>query len=95
MTTMTIGKFAQTTILSNPTWTNQQVLDHVKLNFPNGKTSMACIAWYKSDMRKKGELAKRGAQQVSLADQIKALEEKLEAMKLQALEEATEEVTEE
>lgn len=39
---------------------NAVVLETIKLEFPEGKTTMACIAWYKSDLRKKGEIAPRG-----------------------------------
>ncbi len=39
---------------------NAVILETIKMEFPNGKTTMACIAWYKSDMRKKGLLAPRG-----------------------------------
>ena len=39
---------------------NTAILETIKNEFPHAKTTMACIAWYKSDMRKKGELPKRG-----------------------------------
>ena len=40
---------------------NSVILAKIHEEFPNGKTTMACIAWYKSDMRKKGLLAPRGS----------------------------------
>lgn len=49
-----IGSFARQQILLSPTASNQEILDQVKLEFPQAKTSIACIAWYKSDMKKKG-----------------------------------------
>jgi hypothetical protein len=39
---------------------NAVILETIKMEFPQGKTTMACIAWYKSDMRKKGLLAPKG-----------------------------------
>ena len=39
---------------------NAAILATIHEEFPSAKTTMACIAWYKSDMRKKGELPKRG-----------------------------------
>lgn len=39
---------------------NAIILETIKMEFPQGKTTMACIAWYKSDMRKKGLLAPKG-----------------------------------
>lgn len=44
---------------------NADILLKIKQEFPNGKTTMACIAWYKSDMRKKGLLAPRGKMEVT------------------------------
>ena len=81
MTTLTIGKFAQGLILDNPEMTNSEILENIQVAFPAAKTSMACIAWYKSDLRKKGMIAKRGATPATVEEQIKALEAKLEALK--------------
>jgi|KBSSwiStaDraftv2_1062776.scaffolds.fasta_scaffold1243721_1 hypothetical protein len=39
---------------------NAVILATIREEFPQGKTTAACIAWYKSDMRKKGQLAPRG-----------------------------------
>lgn len=49
-----IGQFAVRVLLTEPTLKNQEVLDLVKREFPDAKTTMACIAWYKSDIKKKG-----------------------------------------
>ena len=78
---MSIGKFAQSLILENPEMSNQEILETVLETYPSAKTSMACIAWYKSDLRKKGVLAKRGAPVATIEEQIEALEAKLEALK--------------
>lgn len=57
-TTVSIG--ARSRELIKQGLSNTTILETIKKEFPNGKTTMACIAWYKSDMRKKGLLAKRG-----------------------------------
>lgn len=91
---MSIGKYAQALILNKPEMTNTQILEQILSVYPEAKTSMACIAWYKSDLRKKGMLASRKAQPLSLEDQIKFLEAKrdellaLKASKEVELEEA-------
>jgi hypothetical protein len=78
--TQTIGSFAKNLILTT-NLTNTEILTEVNKQFPSGKTSMACIAWYKSDLRKKGQLAKRGTPEPSLEEKILALESQLEALK--------------
>ena len=56
---VSIGSTSIKLILDNPTWTNQQVLDEVKKQFPSAQTTMACIAWYKSKLRKEGKIGQR------------------------------------
>jgi len=56
---MSIGKFASNLILTTSK-SNTEILAEVRKAFPEAKTTMACIAWYKSDLRKKGKIAKRG-----------------------------------
>lgn len=85
---MSIGKFTQSLILTNPELTNTQILEKVLEVYPTAKTSMACIAWYKSDMRKKGQLASRKAQPATVEDQIKYMEAKLAELKAKQAEEA-------
>ena len=51
----TIGDFTRDQIL-NTTNDNNTILKNVLKSFPNAKTTLACIAWYKSDLRKKGLL---------------------------------------
>jgi len=47
-----IGSFAREIISKNPSAPNQEILDQVKAQFPQANTSVACIAWYKSNMKK-------------------------------------------
>ena len=56
---VSIGSTAIQLILANPDWTNQQILEEVKKLFPTAQTSMACIAWYKSKLRKEGKIGQR------------------------------------
>ena len=69
MSTVTIGAFAKNLILTT-SLSNTEILKKVQEQFPAGKTSMACIAWYKSDLRKRGTLAKRGSAAPTLEEQI-------------------------
>ena len=32
--------------------TNKEILEIIKQEYPEGKTSIACIAWYQSDLKK-------------------------------------------
>lgn len=93
---MSIGKFVRDQVLQNPEAKNDDILKAVKLKFPEAKTSYACIAWYKSDMRKKGLIASKKERTLEVVgaelEQAKALVERLEA-ELEELE-ITEEVTE-
>jgi len=76
---MSIGKTVQGFILQNPNLSNQEILDFAKTTFPAGKTSLKCVAWYKSDLRKQGLLAKRSAGTTN--EQIEFLEMKLAELK--------------
>ena len=93
---MSIGKFVRDQVLQNPEAKNDDILKAVKLKFPEAKTSYACIAWYKSDMRKKGMIASKKARTLEVVgaelEAAKALVERLET-ELEELE-VTEEVTE-
>ena len=68
---VSIGQTAISIILTQPELTNQQVLEKVKELFPSAQTTMACIAWYKSKLRKEGKIGARvfkkksGTQQVA------------------------------
>jgi hypothetical protein len=57
---MGIGQFCRHLLLNNQKLTNTEVLKRVLLVFPDAKTTMACIAWYKTDLRKKGQLPQGG-----------------------------------
>ena len=54
---MNIGNFCRAQILAGKT--NAEILNLVAIQFPTAKTTAACIAWYKSDMRKHGLLEKK------------------------------------
>lgn len=54
---MNIGSFARAQILLGKK--NAEILELVQAQFPAAKTTAACIAWYKSDMRKKGLIEKK------------------------------------
>ena len=53
--TMGIGQFCRHMML-NSSKSNTEILNLVLKLYPDAKTTMACIAWYKSDLRKKGLL---------------------------------------
>jgi hypothetical protein len=50
-----IGAFVRH-LLKNSKKTNAEILELVLKTFEGSKTTPACIAWYKTDMRKKGLL---------------------------------------
>lgn len=49
-----IGKFIQDLMIKDPTRSNKDLLKAALEQFPTAQTSSACIAWYRSDLRKKG-----------------------------------------
>ncbi len=51
---MGIGKFCRAEI--NAGKTNTEILKSVKKKFPKGHTTYACVAWYRSNMKKNGTL---------------------------------------
>ena len=55
MVTMGIGQFVRHAIKAGKL-DNKEILEKVLTIFPGSKTTPACIAWYKTDMRKKGLL---------------------------------------
>jgi hypothetical protein len=84
---MSIGKFARELILAQPELKNDDVLAKIKKNFPEAKTTYACVAWYKSDLRKKGLIAKRAARSVEMVEaEIKQVEGRLEALEAELVE---------
>ena len=54
-----IGSTIISLILANPEMTNLEILNKVKEQFKSAQTSYACIAWYKSKMRKEGKIGAR------------------------------------
>jgi len=53
--TFGIGQFVRH-LLKNTSKTNAEILELTLKTFDGSKTTAACIAWYKTDMRKKGLL---------------------------------------
>jgi hypothetical protein len=54
-----IGSTIIEMILAQPELSNKEILEAVQKKFETAKTSYACIAWYKSDLRKKGLIGPR------------------------------------
>jgi len=76
---MSIGKFASNLILTTAK-SNTEILAEVKNQFPEAKTTMACIAWYKSDLRKKGLIASKRAPALTREEKIQQLKDQLEEL---------------
>jgi hypothetical protein len=72
---MSIGNTVRSMILENPSMKNEDVLTAIKAKYPEAKTTYACIAWYKTDMRKKGLITGRN---VKSQEQIRAEIEQLQ-----------------
>lgn len=49
---VTIGSVAREAILAG--MSNKEALNAVKAQFPDGKTTLNSINWYRNDLRKKG-----------------------------------------
>lgn len=76
--TVSIGKFVQQLVLDNADMPNVDILAKVKEQYPQAKTTMACIAWYKSDMRKKGLIkARKALTKEGLTQEIQVLQTRL------------------
>jgi hypothetical protein len=67
-----IGSTIIELILANPAMTNQQILDEVKAKFEKAQTSYACIAWYKSKLRKEGKIGARVFTKKAKVEEVKA-----------------------
>lgn len=67
-----IGQMIITQILENPEFSNEQILKNVLGKFEQAKTTMACIAWYKSKLRKEGKIGARVYAKKVKAEQPKA-----------------------
>lgn len=71
---MNIGQLAKHLIL-NSKKSNADILKIIQAKFPEAKTSAASMAWYRSDLRKKGLLGKgEGKNNIVLSqDELDAL----------------------
>jgi hypothetical protein len=58
VTKVGVGSFCKDMIL-NSNWNNKEILEKVLETYPTAKTSYACIAWYRSDLRSKGLIGPR------------------------------------
>lgn len=77
-----IGAYVQRVMINNPDMKNASILDLVKSEFPEAKTSPACIAWYRSDLKKSGKTAQPAERTVEVIDsEILDLEQQLEALR--------------
>ena len=69
---ITVGATAIKIILDRPELTNKQVLEEVQKIFPSAQTTMACIAWYKSKLRKEGKIGPRVFKKAPKVEEAKA-----------------------
>ncbi len=95
---VTIGQYVRECVLENSELKNQEILDKVLEKFPEAKTTISCIAWYKTDMRKKGLIGSRsGTTKEGITKEIEVLEKRLATLKAQlaTMEEQVEEQVEE
>jgi hypothetical protein len=67
-----IGQMIIDQILNNPELSNKQILENVLAKFETAKTSMACIAWYKSKLRADGRIGARVYPKKAKAQEAKA-----------------------
>jgi hypothetical protein len=90
MSKVTIGSFSKNIIATQSNLSNQEVLDLVLKEFPNAKTSLSCIAWYKSDMKKHNykvsKFQERTIEVIELEliaanDKVQMLQDELESLK--------------
>ena len=79
--TKSIGSVARGFIVANPTMKNEEILQLVKDVFPEAKTSLACIGWYKSKMKKEAKAAPIVRTIEMVEAQIEELKLELEMMK--------------
>jgi len=66
-----IGKFIVEKILTT-NLTNTEILAEVIKEFDGAKTTMACIAWYKTKMRKEGKISARVTKAEVKAEEVPA-----------------------
>lgn len=63
-----IGKFVKN-LIQNSKLSNSEILAEVKKSFPEAQTSMACIAWYQTDVRKKAKALEAKVEPLVLTDE--------------------------
>lgn len=68
---VTIGSYTIELILTTQL-SNAEILAKIKDKFADCQTSMACVAWYKSKLRKKGRIGKRTFKKVEVQNESKA-----------------------
>ena len=73
-----IGQYVQR-VMANTTLKNAEILKLVGEQFPAAKTTAACIAWYRTDLKKKPVVKEENLETIDA--EIKATETKLEELK--------------
>jgi hypothetical protein len=72
---MNIGQLI-TFLILNSNKSNKEILEIVHEKFDGCKTSMACIAWYKTKLRKEGKIEAKRSQKfevIMTAEELEAL----------------------
>lgn len=90
MTQVSIGSIVRNFIMQNPTMKNGDILTHVKPLLPlNAKTTVACVAWYKNEIKKKGlqQVVEVARTSQIVAEEIANLQEELQMLQEQEQEE--------
>ena len=86
---MNIGNFCRAQILLGKK--NAVILELVGIQFPEAKTTAACIAWYKSDMRNKGLIERKVTAKALTREDLLAALALLESAKVETIEDETKE----
>src|SRR5262245_14597233 len=78
-----IGNTARELINANPNLSNKDLLALVMAQHPDANTTVACIAWYKSDMKKKGIIGMQATERTEalIRADLEAAEAKVEMLK--------------
>ena len=84
---MNIGNFCRAQILLGKK--NVEILELVQKQFPEAKTTAACIAWYKSDMRNKGMIERKVTAKAMTKEDLLAALALLESAKVETKEDET------
>lgn len=73
-----IGQYAQRLMVEHPELKNHEILTMVKDQFKDGNTQMASIAWYKSDLKRKGVQATSAPQEEEVERTVETVELEVE-----------------